>query len=40
MERYSPANANKIEHIRRINARLGLISPELITPEQLFMEEQ
>ena len=33
------ANANKIEHIRRINTRLGLISPELITPEQLFMEE-
>ncbi len=33
------ANANKTEHIRRINMLLGLISPELITPEQLFMEE-
>jgi len=32
------ANANKMEHIRRINMRLGLLSPELITPEQLFME--
>ena len=33
------ANANKSEHIRKINMRLGLLSPELITPEQLFMEE-
>jgi len=33
------ANANKVEHIRRINMRLGLLSPELITPEQLFMED-
>jgi hypothetical protein len=33
------ANANKIEHIRRINMRLGLFTPDLITPEQLFMEE-
>lgn len=33
------ANANKTEHIRRINMRLGLFTPELTTPEQLFMEE-
>jgi predicted nucleic acid-binding protein len=33
------ANANKVEHIRRINMRLGLFTPELITPEQLYMEE-
>lgn len=33
------ANANKVEHIRKINMRLGLLSPELITPEQLFMED-
>ena len=33
------ANANKTEHIRRINMRLGLLTPELTTPEQLFMEE-
>lgn len=33
------ANANKVEHIRRINMRLGLFTPDLTTPEQLFMEE-
>lgn len=33
------ANANKVEHIRRINMRLGLLTPQLITPEQLYMEE-
>jgi predicted nucleic acid-binding protein len=33
------ANANKIEHIRRINMRLGLFTPELVTPEQLYIEE-
>lgn len=32
------ANANKFEHIRRINRRLGLLTPELVTPEQLFWE--
>lgn len=32
------ANANKIDHIRNINMRLGLITPLVITPEQLFME--
>ena len=33
------ANANKSEHIRKINMRLGLLSPDLITPEQLYMED-
>ena len=33
------ANANKVEHIRRINMRLGLLTPQAITPEQLYMEE-
>ena len=32
------ANANKFEHIRTINRRLGLLTPELVTPEQLFAE--
>lgn len=33
------ANWNKKEHIRIINLRLGLLTPEIITPEQLFREE-
>ena len=33
------ANVNKIRHVRTINLRLGLMTPEIITPEQLFMEE-
>ena len=33
------ANANKFEHIRRINRRLGLLTPELVTPELLFGED-
>jgi len=32
------ANANKFEHIRTVNRRLGLLTPELVTPEQLFAE--
>jgi hypothetical protein len=32
------ANANKFDHIRKINRRLGLLTPELVTPEQLFRE--
>nr|VFK20882.1 MAG: hypothetical protein BECKLPF1236A_GA0070988_102798 [Candidatus Kentron sp. LPFa]VFK34560.1 MAG: hypothetical protein BECKLPF1236C_GA0070990_102812 [Candidatus Kentron sp. LPFa] len=34
------ANANKREHIRVINSRLGLTTPEIITPLQLFKEEK
>ena len=33
------ANANKFEHIRKINQRLGLLTPEIVTPELLFVEE-
>ncbi len=33
------ANANKVAHIRSINMRLGLLTPQIITPEQLYMEE-
>jgi hypothetical protein len=32
------ANANKFEHIAAVNLRLGLMTPVIITPEQLFME--
>jgi len=33
------ANANKFEHMRKINQRLGLLTPEIVTPELLFAEE-
>lgn len=32
------ANANKKQHIRVINTRLGLFVPEIITPLELFTE--
>ena len=34
------ANVNKRKHIRVINGRLGLRTPEIITPLELFMEEE
>ena len=34
------ANANKFEHIRIINTRLGLFVPSLVTPIELCTEEQ
>jgi hypothetical protein len=34
------ANANKRKHIRVINGRLGLSTPEIITPLELFKEEE
>lgn len=34
------ANANKFEHIRIINTRLGLFVPTLITPMELCEEEE
>ncbi len=34
------ANANKRKHIRVINGRLGLTTPEIITPLELFIEEE
>jgi predicted nucleic acid-binding protein len=33
------ANANKKLHIRKINTKLGLFAPDLITPLELFKEE-
>lgn len=33
------ANANKFEHIRIINTRLGLFVPALVTPMSLLSEE-
>ena len=33
------ANANKRQHIKIINGRLGLSTPEIITPLELFTEE-
>ncbi|MGR3218896.1 MAG: type II toxin-antitoxin system VapC family toxin [Candidatus Anammoxibacter sp.] len=33
------ANANKRQHIRIINAQLGLFVPEIVTPLELFTEE-
>ena len=32
------ANANKFEHIRKINTRLGLSVPRLVTPDDLLEE--
>jgi hypothetical protein len=33
------ANANKRLHIRKINTKLGLFIPDIITPLELFKEE-
>jgi len=33
------ANAQKVEHIRVINMRLGLVTPTILTPEMLTGEE-
>jgi len=32
------ANANKFEHIRMVNTKLGLLTPKIVTPMQLFEE--
>ena len=32
------ANANKDQHIRIVNARLGLFTPRIVTPLELFRE--
>ncbi|MCK5718956.1 MAG: type II toxin-antitoxin system VapC family toxin [Thiomargarita sp.] len=34
------ANANKRKHIQVINGRLGLSTPEIITPLELFKEDE
>jgi len=33
-----PANANKKKHVKIINGRLELFTPEIITPLELFSE--
>ena len=33
------ANAFKLKHIEKINLRLGMMTPQIVTPEQLFPEE-
>lgn len=33
------ANANKYQHIRLVNSKMSLFTPEIITPLQLFTEE-
>ena len=33
------ANANKLRHIQRVNALMGLYSPELVTPLEFLGEE-
>lgn len=33
------ANANKIGHIRRVNALLGLVVPQLVTPLEMIGDE-
>jgi len=33
------ANANKFDHIRIVNMKLGLLTPEIVTPEQLYEEK-
>ncbi len=33
------ANPNKLDHLTVINRRLGLLSPQIVTPEALWLEE-
>ncbi|HEX8905245.1 MAG TPA: PIN domain-containing protein [Longimicrobiaceae bacterium] len=33
------ANANKFQHIRRVNAKLGLFVPQIVTPRELMEVE-
>jgi predicted nucleic acid-binding protein len=33
------ANPNKMEHLGVINRRLGLLTPQIVTPESLWVEE-
>ena len=33
------ANPNKLGHLTVINRRLGLLTPQIVTPEMLWMEE-
>lgn len=33
------ANPNKLDHLTVINRRLGLLTPQIVTPEMLWLEE-
>ena len=33
------ANPNKLDHLTVINRRLGLLTPHIVTPEALWLEE-
>ena len=33
------ANPNKLDHLTAINRRLGLLTPAIVTPEMLWLEE-
>ena len=35
-----PSAPNKVEHIMVINRRVGLVSPLIISPEGLWVEEE
>ena len=35
----SPVVANKLDHLTVINRRLGLLTPQIVTPEMLWLEE-
>lgn len=34
------ANPNKLEHLTIINRRLGLLTPQVVTPEMLWLEDE
>jgi hypothetical protein len=34
------ANPNKLEHITVVNRRLGLLTPQVVTPEMLWLEDE
>jgi hypothetical protein len=36
---YIETTVFSFDHIRIINRRLGLVTPEIVTPEQLFEEK-
>jgi len=36
---YTPVCSNKRKHIRVVNTRFGLSTPEIVTPLELFKEE-
>ena len=33
------ANPNKLDHLMAINRRLGLLTPQIVTPEMLWLED-